>query len=95
MRYIIAALSICFICYYINEDLKTTQPVPCQNPSEYELAIGDTSQNMENHYDSTSSPVVYPDWIALIEQLNHELTSNNSNPAIFHFVYPVWRDGCN
>lgn len=88
MRYILASLTVCLLCYAVQVDLsKTPEITLCDSLSEYTLEIASPSDSLEGVYATSNAPVSFLEWTHLLNQLN----PNERNFSNRSFVYPYWK----
>ncbi|OZS78837.1 hypothetical protein CF394_04685 [Tetzosporium hominis] len=71
MRYILASLTICLLCYAVQVDLsKTPETTLCDPLSEYSLEIASPAGSLEEVYATSNAPISFLEWTHLLNQLN-------------------------
>ncbi|WP_342525417.1 hypothetical protein MKY84_08115 [Chryseomicrobium sp. FSL W7-1435] len=90
MRFILASLTICLLCYAIQMDWEVSSSAPCVHSEDYSLETALPTSTLESIYSQVQAPISYLEWIALVRQLN----PNDWNFSEQPFVYPKWSTKC-
>lgn len=88
MRYILASLTICLLCYAVQVDLsKKSSTTLCEPLSDYKLEIASPTASLEEVFATSNALISFIEWTHLLNQLN----PNERNFSNHSFVYPYWK----